>query len=142
MHNINIPPLIYLLVIFLLGSKICPSACRHSIMQVRCLLQVSSISYLLPSYTCHPELTMPFPTLSLRKGYRSISFLHIVVYSSEVGYVVCWYACRAIAATISTRALSVITSSLSNFMVTFENFSGILKLPSQLDEINDEDGDD
>ena len=47
----------------------------------------------------------------------------------------------AIAAMISTLAFSVITSSLSVFMVILENFSGILKLPSQLEDINEDEGD-
>ena len=42
---------------------------------------------------------------------------------------------------ISTLAFSVIVSSLRVAMVIFENFSGILKLPSQLEDVNEDEGD-
>ena len=47
----------------------------------------------------------------------------------------------AIAEMISTLAFSVIISSLSVFMVILENFSGILKLPSQLEDEKEDEGD-
>ena len=47
----------------------------------------------------------------------------------------------AMAEMISTLAFSVIISSLSVFMVILENFSGILKLPSQLEDEKEDEGD-
>lgn len=46
----------------------------------------------------------------------------------------------AIAEMISTLAFSVIISSLSVFMVILENFSGILKFPSQLEDVKEDEG--
>ena len=48
----------------------------------------------------------------------------------------------AIAVMISILAFSVITSSPNVCMVNFENFSGILKLASQLEDVNEDEGDD
>ena len=47
----------------------------------------------------------------------------------------------AIAEMISTLAFSVIISSLSVFMVILEDFSGILKIPSQLEDEEEDEGD-